>query len=143
MRVPALALAALALLTLGCGLLASPIDPSHGLKDTQKRFVRYLRWGRFREASRFVREESRAEFLETAEALDAVRLTGYEVLSLEIGAEARTATARVRFTGHPVAMPVERSVELVEHWRREEGGAGWRVDVALSRLSQGLRTAAR
>lgn len=145
MRIPGLALAAAALAfgALGCGLLQNPIDPTHGLEDSQKRFVRFLRWGKWREASEYVAPERREAFLETAEGLEEVRLTGYEVLSLDIGEKARTATARVRFTGHPVASPVERSVELVEHWKREEGGAGWRVEVELSRLHQGLHTAAR
>ena len=145
MRTAALGLAplALALGLLGCGLLQNPIDRTHGLEDTQRQFARYLRWGKVKEASELVAAERRDEFLETAKELEEVRLTGYEVLSLDVGEEARRATARVRFTGHPLSMPVERSVELVEHWRREEEGPGWRVEVELARLSRGLRTAAR
>lgn len=143
MRASALALAVLALGALGCGLLANPIDPTHGLKDTQKRFARYLRWGKWQAASQLVAQENREAFLDTAETLDSVRLTGYEVLSLEVEKDARTATARVRFTGHPVSMPVERSVEIVEHWSRPVDGPGWRVEVELAELSRGLRTAAR
>lgn len=145
MRIPALALAAVALVfgTLGCGLLQNPIDPTHGLEDSQKRFVRFLRWGKWKEAADYVAQEEREAFLESAKGLEEVRLTGYELLSLEIGDEARSATARVRYTGHPLSAPVERSVELTEHWSRPIDGDGWRVEVPIARLALGLRTAAR
>lgn len=145
MRIPALVLAAVALVLggLGCGLLQNPIDPTHGLEHRQQRFVRFLRWGEWQRASELVVPEQREAFLEAAKRLEDVRLTGYERLSLELGDDPYTATARVRYTGHPVAFPVERSVVLVERWHREREGHGWHVEVPIGRLTEGLRTASR
>lgn len=133
---------ALALAALGCAPLMHPLDPTRGFEEVQERFAAYLRWGRISEASQLVAAERREGFLEAARGLERVRLTGYEVLSVEMGEAQRSATARVRFTGHPVALPVERSVELVERWSRQEDSSDWRVEVELARLTEGLHGAA-
>jgi hypothetical protein len=127
-------------LALACLACVNPLDPLNREDDfrrLQKRFTAYVRWGKVHEASSFVVEEQRNEFLELAPEFTDIRFTDYEITRLDY--ERGAAHVDVTLRGYRLSSPVERTVHLAQHWQRT-GMAGWQVRLELAELRQGLGT---
>lgn len=127
--------ACLALAALGC---VNPLDPWNREDDfrrLQKRFTAYVRWGKVHEASSFVVEDQRDEFLELAPDLTVIRFTDYEITRLDYQKE--SAHVDVTLRGYRLNAPVEKTVHLAQTWERTEE-SGWQVRLELAELKSGL-----
>jgi hypothetical protein len=123
-------------LALGC---VNPLDP-FGKEDEfrrlQKRFTQYVRWGKVHEASSFVVEEQRPDFLALAPELSDIRFTDYEITLLEY--EESSAHVDVVLRGYRLNEAVEKIVQLNQSWEKQEESGGWLVRLDLAQLESGL-----
>jgi hypothetical protein len=94
-----------------------------------------VRWGKVHEASSFVVEEQRKEFLALAPELSDIRFTDYEITRLDY--ERGAAHVDVTLRGYRLTSPVERIVHLAQHWEKTDR-AGWQVRLELAELREGL-----
>jgi hypothetical protein len=125
-------------LTLTCLACVNPLDPLNHEDDfrrLQKRFTQYVRWGKVHEASVFVVEEQRQEFLALAPELSDIRFTDYEITRLDY--EDESAHVDVTLRGYRLATPVEKIVHLAQHWEKTDD-TGWQVRLELGELKSGL-----
>jgi hypothetical protein len=125
----------LALACVGC---VNPIDPFNQEDDfrhLQKRFTQYVRWGKVHEASVFVVEDQRQEFLKLAHELSDIRFTDYEITRLDY--ERESAFVDVTLRGYLLTTPVERVVHLAQSWEKTDA-SGWLVRLELAELKSGL-----
>jgi hypothetical protein len=125
----------LVLAALGCVNPADPLDRQDDFRRLQKRFTAYVRWGKVHEASVFVVEEQRKEFLELAPDLSVIRFTDYEITRLDYQDE--TAKVDVTLRGYRLDAPVERTVHLAQAWEKTDE-SGWQVRLELAELKSGL-----
>jgi hypothetical protein len=132
------------LLTLAAGLAlgalacVNPLDPLNHEDDfrrLQKRFTAYVRWGKVHEASVFVVEEQRQEFLALAPELSDIRFTDYEITRLDYDDE--SAHVDVTLRGYRLNAPVEKIVHLAQNWENTDE-SGWQVRLELAELKSGL-----
>jgi len=120
-------------------------DPYHAremLRDTQKEFSQYLRWGAIEKASQFVVEDQRAEFASLAPHLSDLRITEYEIMKVD-QTSADEALVVVRYVGYSLASPIERSIVLDQNWTRVPETQFWMVRLEVNRLREALGLAAR
>jgi len=125
-------------LALACLACVNPLDPLNKEDDfrrLQRRFTAYVRWGKVHEASTFVVEDQRQEFLQLAPELSDIRFTDYEITRLEYDKE--TAQVDVTLRGYRLATPVERIVHLAQSWEKTDD-TGWQVRLELAELKAGL-----
>jgi hypothetical protein len=116
----------------------NPSDPfgnEDDFRHLQKRFTQYVRWGKVHEASVFVVEDQRQEFLSLAHELSDIRFTDYEITRLEY--EKESAVVDVTLRGYRLTTPVERIVHLAQKWEKAEE-TGWQVRLDLAALESGL-----
>jgi hypothetical protein len=128
----------LAVASLACVNPLDPLNKEDDFRRLQKRFTQYVRWGKVHEASVFVVEEQRKEFLELAPELTDIRFTDYEITRLEY--EKESAVADVTLRGYRLATPVEKIVHLAQRWEKTEE-TGWQVRLELAELKSGLGNA--
>lgn len=131
-------------LFIGLGLLGlaagcvNPLDPLGNEDDfrrLQKRFTQYVRWGKVHEASSFVVEDQRADFLALAPELTDIRFTDYEITLLEY--EETSAHVGVTLRGYRLSEAIEKIVQLNQSWEKQEK-TGWQVRLDLAQLESGL-----
>ena len=129
--------ALLCLAATGCVSLTDPFSHEDDFRQIQKRFTQYVRWGKIHEASVFVVEDQRDEFLALAPELSDIRFTDWEVTKLDYGAE--SAHVDVMLQGYRLNQPVERTVHLAQQWNKAED-KGWLVRLELAEIKTGLGT---
>jgi hypothetical protein len=127
-----------ALAAFGCVNPSDPFGREDDFRRLQKRFTAYVRWGKVHEASVFVVEEQREEFLALAPDFSDIRFTDYEITRLDF--EKETAHVDVMLRGYRLTTPVERIVHLAQKWNRTEE-TGWMVRLELAELKTGLGAA--
>jgi hypothetical protein len=87
-----------------------------------------IRTGLWDEAAEFVEPGARERWRSEAEAaLREIRVTEFQVLELETWDGHTRGRAVVRFRGFELANPVERTLVMTQHWRREPGSLRWFV----------------
>jgi hypothetical protein len=129
----------LAVACLACvNALDDPLQRQDDFRRLQKRFTAYVRWGKVHEASPFVVEDQRKEFLELAPEFSVIRFTDYEITRLEY--DKATAQVDVTLRGYRLDQPVERTVHLAQAWEKTDG-KGWQVRLELAELKTGLGSA--
>jgi hypothetical protein len=124
------------LLTTACVNLADPFGHEDDFRQMQKRFTQYVRWGKVHEASSFVVEEQRADFLALAPELSDIRFTDYEITQLEY--DENSAHVDVTLRGYRLTQAVEKIVQLNQIWEKAEDTGSWQVRLELARLRSGL-----
>jgi hypothetical protein len=129
--------ALLCLAVTGCVDLGDPMGHEDDFKMMQKRFTQYVRWGKVHEASVFVVEDQREEFLSLAPELTDIRFTDYEITKLDYGSS--SAHVDVMLRGYRLSQPVERVVHLAQQW--DKADKGWQVRLELGELKSGLGSA--
>lgn len=122
----------------GCISFSDPTGQEADFRTMQKRFTQYVRWGKVHEASVFVVEDQRKEFLALAHELSDIRFTDYEITRLDYQKE--SAKVDVTLRGYRLTTPVERIVHLAQQWNRTEE-TGWMVRLELAELRTGLGSA--
>ena len=127
----------------GCALdLKDPFNDRAFLDDTQKEFSQSLRWGAIEKAAAFVVPEQRAEFDQLKPTLSELRITDYEMMSLERLSDTE-AKAAVRYRGYTLSSPIERSIVINETWILDPATHHWMVRLEVARLRKALGLAAR
>ena len=124
------------LLTTACVNLADPFGHEDDFRQMQKRFTQYVRWGKVHEASSFVVEEQRADFLALAPELSDIRFTDYEITLLEYDED--SAHVDVTLRGYRLTQAVEKIVQLNQILEKAEDTGSWQVRLELARLRSGL-----
>jgi hypothetical protein len=127
--------ACLVIAALGCVNPADPFEREDQFRRMQKRFTAYVRWGKVHEASAFVVEEQRREFVALAPEFTLIRFTDYEITRLEF--EDETAHVDVTLRGYRLDAPLERIVHLAQTWEKTDD-SGWQVRLELAELKSGL-----
>lgn len=88
-----------------------------------EQFNLFMRWKRFADASAFVLEEKREEFISHySELADRLYFTDISVLSVDVKEKEKTASARVLKTYYIYPDIVEKKVLLEEKWVWSEKG---------------------
>jgi hypothetical protein len=112
----------------GCSSLSDPLGRGANFRDTQRTFTLAIRTGLWDEAAEFVEPGARERWRSEAEvALREIRVTEFEILDLATWDGQTRGKAVVRFRGFELATPVERTVVMTQHWRREPGSSRWFV----------------
>jgi len=119
-----------------CVSLLDPFGKEDDFRQMQKRFTQYVRWGKVHEASSFVVEEQRAEFLALAPELSDIRFTDYEITQLEFDKD--SAHVDVTLRGYRLTQAVEKIVQLNQVWEKAEDTGSWQVRLELARLRSGI-----
>jgi hypothetical protein len=127
--------ALVALAAAACVNPMDPLDKEDDFRRLQKRFTAYVRWGKVHEASIFVVEEQRQEFLALAPDFTVIRFTDYDITRLDYAKT--SAEVDVMLRGYRLDAPVERIVRLAQHWEKPEEGS-WQVRLELGELKSGL-----
>lgn len=125
----------LALAALGCVNPSDPWNHEDDFRRLQKRFTQYVRWGKVHEASVFVVEEQRKDFIALAPEFTVIRFTDYEITRLDYQDE--SAHVDVTLRGYRLNAPVEKIVHLAQSWEKTEA-TGWQVRLELAELKSGL-----
>jgi hypothetical protein len=99
-----------------CMNLLDPLGKEDEFRRMQKHFTQYVRWGKVHEASSFVVEEQRAEFLALAPELSDIRFTDYEITQLEYDKD--SAHVDVTLRGYRLSQAVEKIVQLNQIWEK-------------------------
>src|SRR5262245_16668849 len=124
---------------LSAAACVNPLDP-FGKEDEfrrmQKRFTQYVRWGKVHEASSFVVEDQRAEFLALAPELSDIRFTDYEITQLDYDKD--SAHVDVTLRGYRLSQAVEKIVQLNQVWEKSKTTDRWQVRLELAQLRSGL-----
>jgi len=134
----ALAVALLLVAVPACSTIG-PYGHEDVLEETQRKYVRLIRWGEYDAASTFVSEDSREEFLQTIPALRNVRFTSYEVVQTDLNDEQDEATVFVAYQGYHLNRLVEHTWSERQTWERGETGE-WRVTPDFEGLRSAVRT---
>jgi hypothetical protein len=124
------------LLTTACVNLLDPFGHEDDFRELQKRFTQYVRWGKVHEASSFVVEDQRAEFLALAPELSDIRFTDYEITKLDY--DKKSAHVDVTLRGYRLSQAVERIVQLNQTWEKAGDSGAWQVRLELAQLRTGL-----
>ncbi|MBW2242977.1 MAG: hypothetical protein JRH01_13415 [Deltaproteobacteria bacterium] len=127
----------------GCAIdLKDPYNDRARLRETQKEFTQYMRWGLIDKAAQFVVDEQRAEFETLAPSLTELRLTDHETLSVE-SIDENHARVLVRFQGYTMSSPIERTINIKQDWTFDETTRVWMVSLEVDLLRKALGIAAR
>jgi hypothetical protein len=98
-----------------------------------------LRWGRVNEAAALVHPKLRTGFRRLlAGQEDRIRITSFEVESVEVQLDKRTAQAMVRYSLYRVPAVVEESRSGPLQLRWELSGGRWYVEPDLPALARDL-----
>jgi len=108
-----------------CTTLQDPLGRRSDLKEEQRRYTNFVRWGELEAASRFVAPDAREDFAAMASTLGAIRFTDYEASELEF-AEDGSATAVVVYRGYRLSTAIDRPLSETQRWTRDPD-TGWRV----------------
>jgi len=134
-RTGSLALA-VALLATGCGAtLGDPMGRQNALEDTQRRYTQLVRWGEIEKASEFVDPALRQDFLVHGPQLETLRITDFEIGTIERSGDEASVT--VTYRAYSIASASEKPIREKQLWYRETGLDNvWRV---RSELPEQLR----
>jgi len=135
------ALLASALLLVSACSTVGPFGQEGALEETQRKYVRLMRWGEYDAASIFVTEDARERFAEEIPALQNVRFTDYRVLDTDMNTSGDQATVLVSYQAYHLNRLIEHGWSEKQTWKRGEEGE-WRVTPDLEGLRSALRTMA-
>jgi hypothetical protein len=108
-------------------------------RDVAEEYGTDLRWGRVDEAAALVHPNLRSAFQRLLAGYeDRVRITSFEVESVELQRTQQTAQAMVRYELYRVAALVEESRREPLRLRWELPGGRWYVEPDLSALARNL-----
>ena len=135
LRVVALLIALL--LTAAAGCLSDPMGWRHALKNSQLTYTQSIRWGNIQRASEFVDPELREAFLESADAFSKIRITDYDIGSIQYESSDR-ATVNVTYRAYALSTYLDRVVRETQEWRRAGVAGRWWVRPAIQNLVAGV-----
>jgi len=122
----------------GCATAKDPLDHRGALKDTQKRYINFIRWHDAERAAVFVVPTKRAAFLAAAKELETLEISDYELGEVEYGAQDMTASIDVMYRGYSLTHLIEHKVHVTQKWQRDEAN-DWKVDPDLENVVAQLR----
>jgi hypothetical protein len=108
----------------------------HRVRDAAESFGHDFRWGRFEEAAERVRPEQRDAFRAlTGELEGRLRITGFEIESIDLGLARGEATVTAAFTLYRLPSVEETMLRERQRWRFDKLRRRWFIepDLALYR----------
>jgi hypothetical protein len=140
MRLAALGIAVIALVSTACVSPSDPLERQEALQQAQKRYIEALRWGNLEKAAHYVDPEQRAEFLSLASSFDNVRITDYEIGELDLDQDSLArAEGDVTYRGYVLPQYIERRVRDHQVWYRDRANDNeWRVRPELAAMLDSL-----
>lgn len=124
-------------LTPGLGCLSDPMGWRRGLKDAQLTYTQSMRWGNIQKASAFVEPELREAFLESADEFAKIRITDYDIGSMEYESSDR-ATVKVTYRAYALGTYLDRVIRETQEWRRAGIVGHWWVRPTIRNLVAGI-----
>lgn len=125
------------LLGSGCASLGS-FRHRDDLEETQRKYVRLLRWGEYDAASLFVADEARPAFREQIPTLQNVRFSDYEIVDTQLNDAVDEAEILVSYRAYHMSRMIEHSWSERQTWERE--GSQWRITPDMDGLRSALDT---
>jgi len=107
------------------------------LENSQKRYVRFLRWGEYGSAAYLVAEDVREEWLDEVKGFREVRFADYDVIDTDINELQTEATIVVKYEAFHLARLVTYGWSERQLWKRDLLSGAWTVTPDL----EGMRTA--
>jgi hypothetical protein len=108
------------------------------LEDAQLSYTQMVRWGEYERASAYVDPEARERFMLEAGRLADIRITEYEIGTLDVDEETDTASVHVSYLTYHLSTLVEASIDETQNWYFDEESGAWLVRPALAGLREGL-----
>jgi hypothetical protein len=124
MKIVSTWLAILALLaTGGCASsLADPTGKHNALEWAQREYTQRVRWGDVTKASEYIEENRREEFVASGETFEDIRITDYEIGSINYTDENDdNAEVTVTYRAYSISTLIETSVKEQQKWNRTDG----------------------
>ena len=123
-----------------CVSWSDPFERERALTLAQRSYTNALRWGNLDGAAQYVEPSLREEFLSHEETFASVRITDYDIGTLEMDtADMERAEVDVTFRGYVLPHYLENRARDHQVWVRDvEGDGAWRVRPEVAALLDGL-----
>jgi hypothetical protein len=116
------------------GLFTDPLGRRTSLKDSQREYTKYVRWGDIEAASEYIDPELRDAFLGYGSVFEGVRITDFDIGKINWGEGQASATVRVTYHGYSQATLVEKQIHETQEWVRPGRTNTWWVRPGLEGL---------
>ena len=113
------------------GLITDPLGRRTSLKDSQREYTKFIRWGDLEGASAFIDPELREAFLGYGSVFEGVRITDFEIGKINWGEGQASASVRVTYHGYSQASLVEKQIYENQEWVRPGRTNTWWVRPGL------------
>ncbi len=108
------------------------------LENSQKKYVRLLRWGEYGSAAYLVSEDLREEWLEEVKGFSEVRFADYDVIDTDINELQTEAEILVKYEAYHLARLVTYGWSERQVWKRDITTGAWTVTPDLEKLRSAL-----
>jgi hypothetical protein len=126
----------------GCiNMLADPLGRRSSLKEAQLKYTQAVRWGNLEKASEFVDPELREEFLGLLEAFERIRVTDYDIGSIQYESS-ELAKVTVTYHAYTVGTFLDRSFREKQVWHRVGVGTQWWLEPQLDGVVGAMKVSA-
>ncbi len=109
------------------GVLSDPLGRQHSLKEAQRDYTKFVRWGDIEAASEYVDPAVREAFLGYGPVFEDLRITEFDISKISYGEGRTSASVRVTYHGYSVASLIEKQIRETHEWVRPGRGNTWWV----------------
>jgi hypothetical protein len=102
-----------------------PFQRKYSLETAHKIYTDAVRWSKIEEASVFIVDDEKKQFIAMMPKFDQVRFSEWESLPFDLDEELREATIEVTYKGYSMSVPLEVSIHETQTWSREGRGNAW------------------
>ena len=117
---------------------SDPLGWRDALKNSQRTYTQSIRWGNLEKAGEFVDPELREGFFEIATAFANIRITDYEIGSIQYTSSS-AATVNVTYRAYALGTYLDRVIRETQEWRRASIGGQWWVQPTIQKLVAGIK----
>ncbi len=118
--------------------LGDPLGRRHALKESQRDYTKYVRWGDIEAAARFVDPELREAYLGYRPIFEGVRITDFDIGKIHYGDGVASASVRVTYHGYSLESLVEKRIRETQEWVRPGHSNTWWVRPGLEGVVGGI-----
>jgi len=107
----------------GCASsLSDPTGKHNALEWAQLEYTQRVRWGDVTKASEYIQEDRRDAFAAAAETFENIRITDYEIGSINyLDEDDSSAEVTVTYRAYSLKTLIETSIKEEQKWNRTDG----------------------